>query len=112
MKITKVELSYPKKHSFKFRGWAKITLDDQLIISGVKFFEIPVQEGSTEDPKRYIKFPERRPSLENTNGQSVSIPIIDTVSDEFKEELVKAIFTEYDARPKRVLQKRFNKTEE
>lgn len=108
MEITKVELSYPKKRSYSFKAWAKVTIDDQLIIAGLKLFEI--REGETT--KRVLKFPERRPSLENTNGQTVVIPIVEVISDEFKTKLEEAVFTEFDARPKKVLQKRFNKNKE
>ena len=108
MEITKIELSFPKKRSYTFKAWAKVTLDNQLVIAGIKLFEI--REG--ENTKRVLKFPERRPSLENTNGQTVVIPIVEPISEEFKTKLEEAIFAEYDARPKKVLQKRFNKNKE
>ena len=96
MEITKVELSYPRKKSFKFRGWAKVTLDDMLVIAGIKFFESMVED----QVSRYIIFPEHQPAFEYTNGQTVSIPLV-SASEELREKITEAIFEEYKKRPQR-----------
>lgn len=101
MEITKIELSFPRKQGFKFKGWAKITIDDSLTIAGIKFFE------NTQNPEnivRYIIFPEQQPALEHTNGQNVSIPLV-TASDELKTKITEAIFEEYKKKPQRQIKK-------
>ena len=107
MEITKVELSYPRKKSFKFRGWAKITLDDMLVITGIKFFESSVED----QVSRYIIFPEHQPAYEYTNGQTISIPLV-SASEELRTKITEAIFEEYKKGPQRQTNKRFTQKEE
>ena len=108
MEITKVELSYPRKKSFKFRGWAKVTLDGILVIAGIKFFEATVED----QVSRYIIFPEHQPAFEYTNGQTVSIPLV-SASEELRSQITEAIFEEYKKRPQHIHRdKKFTPKEE
>lgn len=95
MKITKVELTFPQK-AFKFKAWAKIVIDDILMISGIRLFEDP---NASSDINRYIRFPDCRPSLSVTKGQYVSIPIVNTVDESFRNEIISAVFDAYDKHP-------------
>ena len=96
MRCTSVELSFPYKSGPKFCCWAKIVLDDVLLVTGIKLFEN--NRGDIVD--RYIRFPDRQPSLHTTGGEFVSIAVVNTSDEGLRNHITEAVFTEYDRHPK------------
>lgn len=106
MKVTSVHLTINKNtRNNKFKGWAKIVLDDVLMISGVRFYE---DLESNKDQKRFILFPDRRPSLASTGGEFISIPVVNTTNEELRRDITDSIFNMYDE----ILSKYGNKRED
>ena len=96
MKCTSVELSFPHKISQKFKCWAKIVLDDVLLVVGIRLFE--VKQGDVVE--RYIRFPDRQPSLHSTLGEFVSIAVVNTNNEELRKHITDVVFEAYDIHPK------------
>lgn len=91
MQVTKVELKRQKRES-NFKGWAKVTLDDILVISSVKFFEDIDEEGN---PSYRILLPERLiPSAKGEN-EKTAIQVVTILSDDLRHEIVSEIAKEY-----------------
>lgn len=95
MKITQVDLTFPRKTS-KFKAWARIVIDDALMIVGIRLFEAPNASGDTH---RYIRFPDNRLPLSATKGEYLAIPIVNTVDESFRKEIIRAVFDAYDKHP-------------
>ena len=96
MKVTSVELSFPYKVGQKFKCWAKIVLDDLLLVTGIRLFENKQGEGA----ERYIRFPDRQPSLHTTGGEFVSIAVVNTNNEELRAQITEEVFAVYDKHPK------------
>ena len=99
MVITSVELTLPRQKnqkaenkSQKFRGWAKVVFSDVLWVTGIKLFE----DNSGAQISRYIRFPDAIPSLHETHGELIYIPIVNTNDKKFRKNIVDAVFAEYD----------------
>ena len=97
MQVTSVSLSFPYKVGQKFKCWAKIVLDEVLFITGIRLFENKQNDGSVE---RYIRFPDKQPSLHSTGGEFVSIAVVNTNDEELRKHIITAVFEEYDKHPK------------
>lgn len=100
MKVTSVVLNLSVNPGKKFRGWAKIVIDGKLMISGIRLFEDTTRTDG-KNP-RYIRFPDRQPSLHATGGEYVSVAVVNTNDEELRNEFTDAIFAEYDKSPKRI----------
>lgn len=98
MKVTSVNLNLSVAPGRKFKGWAKIVLDGKLMITGIRLFE----DNTRTDGKnpRYVRFPDRQPSLNSTGGEYVSVAIVNTNDEGLRAEITDAIFAEYDKHPK------------
>jgi hypothetical protein len=98
LEITKVELSFPNRVSTNFKCWAKIVINGSLLITGVRLFERRSRE--TGEIERYIRFPDRQLSLHATGGEYVSIAVVNTNDDAFRQYVTDTIFAEYDKHPR------------
>ena len=98
MKVTSVNLNLNVPPNRRFKGWARIVLDDILMIAGVRLYIGTDRE--TGEEKRYIRFPDRRPPLSSTDGEFVSIPIVNTQDPTLRNEIVNAVFDAYENDPK------------
>ena len=97
MKVTSVELSFPYKAGPKFKCWAKVVFDELLLVTGIKLFENK-EEGKA--PDRYIRFPDRQPSLHSTGGEFVSVAVVNTNDEELRKHITEVVFEEFDKHPK------------
>ena len=97
MKITKISFNFPKKAKpgSVFKGWAKVVFDDVLMVSGIRVFE----KKDGDKIVRYILFPDKVLSPNQTNGEYISIPVVNTNDQEFREYVTSTIFQEYDVAP-------------
>jgi len=104
MKVTSVVLNLSVNPGKKFKGWAKIVLDGVLMVTGVRLFE----DNTRTDGKspRYIRFPDRQPSLNSTGGEYVSVAVVNTNDESLRTEITDAIFKEYDKHPKNFVTKK------
>ena len=93
MKVTSVRLTINKSKNVRFKGWAKIVIDDILLITGIRFYEDLNRE---DGPKRFILFPDRRPSLAATGGEIVSVAVVNTKDEELRRHITDSIFEMYD----------------
>ena len=100
MKVTSVVLNLAVTPGKKFKGWAKILIDGKLMITGIRLFEDTTRTDG-KNP-RYIRFPDRQPSLSSTGGEYVSVAVVNTNDEELRNEITNAIFAEYDKHPKNV----------
>jgi len=81
----------------KFCCWGKIVLDDVLLVTGIRLFE---NRQNDEVVDRYIRFPDRQPSLNSTGGEFVSIAVVNTNNEELRRHITEAVFEAYDKHPK------------
>lgn len=91
MQVTKVELKRQKRES-NFKGWAKVTLDDILVISSVKFFEDIDEEGN---PSYRILLPERLIPSSRGENEKTAIQVVNILSDDLRNSIVAEIIKEY-----------------
>ena len=91
MQVTKVEIKKKKRES-NFKGWAKVTLDDILVISSVKFFEDIDEEGN---PSYRILLPERLIPSSRGENEKTAIQVVNILSDELRNSIVAEIIKEY-----------------
>ena len=89
MKVTSVHLTINKSKNVKFKGWAKVVFDDLLLVTGIRFYE---DKSSENGPKRFILFPDRRPSLASTGGEIVSIAVVNTKDEELRQHITDSIY--------------------
>lgn len=97
--VTSVELSFPKKIG-KVKCWAKILINDKLLITGIRLFE----DDNGND--RYIRFPDRQPPLHATGGTFVNIAVVNTKDEELRKHITEMVFQEYDKHPKNIKNKK------
>ena len=98
IKVTKVTLNLNAPPNRPLKGWAKIILNEVLMVSGIKVFV--TKDRHTGEEVRFIRFPDRQPSLSSTGGEYVSVPIVNVVDPELRGEIEGAIFEAYDHHPK------------
>jgi hypothetical protein len=98
MKVTSVTLNLNVPANRRFKGWAKIVLDEVLMIAGIRLYIGTNRE--TGEEVRYIRFPDRRPPLSSTDGEYVSVPIVNTQDPTLRNEIVNAVFDAYENHPK------------
>jgi hypothetical protein len=72
-------------------------VDDTLTITGIRLFERKVGNNVVD---RSILFPDRQPSLFQTNGEYVSIAIVNTTDVDFRNDIKDKCFEAYDQHPK------------
>lgn len=98
---TDVTIKKPIKENYSnFKGWAKIVLDDILMISGIQLFEY-IKDGNLV---RYIRFPERNIDRNFTDGEKISIAIVNTNDPAFREMITNTVFDEYDSQKNKMRQ--------
>ena len=100
MEITSASVQLGKVNDSMFKGWAKISIDGILQVTGIRLYESFNAE--TNERYRYFRFPEYQTNPNNTGGVRVGIPIVNAKDKEFRNKVATAIFTEYD----RVLSKK------
>lgn len=88
MKVTSVRLTYPKDTSGKLKAFAKVALDEQLLISGIRIIVTP--------EKRFLQFPERKIDRNITEGAEVNIPIVHPIRNDLREHITDEVFAVYD----------------
>lgn len=96
MKVTKVDLSFPNHIGPKFKCWAHVVFDDVLYVSGIRLFEN--KQGN--EVERYIRFPDRQPSLHSTGGHFVSVAVVNTDNEELRDHITDVVFAAFDKHPK------------
>lgn len=94
MEITAASIQLGKSKDTRFKGWAKISIDGILQITGIRFYENFNPE--TNERSRYFRFPEYQTNPNSTGGVRVGIPIVNAKDEEFRSKIATAIFTEYD----------------
>ena len=98
MQVTSVGLNLSVAPGKKFKGYARIVIDGKLMITGIRLFE---DAGRTDGKAaRYIRFPDRQPSLNQTGGEFVSVPVVNTTDEELRANITNAVFEAYDNHPK------------
>lgn len=98
MKVTSVNLNLSVPVGKKLKGYARIVIDGSLMISGIRLFE-DINRTDGKNP-RYIRFPDRQPSLSSTGGEFVSVAVVNTNDDELRSHITEAVFNAYDNHPK------------
>ena len=97
MHVTSVRLNYPKpKANTKLKAFAKVILDNELIITSIKVME---KEENGNGIKRFIVFPEYELDRTITNGERVIISYVNPIVSSLREEITEAIFEVYDSDP-------------
>lgn len=98
MQVTDVNINLSVPAGKKFKGYARIVLDGVLMVSGIRLFE----DADRTDGKaaRYIRFPDRQPSLNQTGGEFVSVAVVNTTDEELRANITNAVFQAYDNHPK------------
>ena len=96
MKVTKVSLSFPFRQGATFRCWARIVLDDVLMVSGIRLFERKTENGIESN----ILFPDRVPPLHQTGGERVSIAIVNTTDPDLRNHIRDEIVKAYNTHPR------------
>ena len=98
MQVTDVNINLNVPTGKKFKGYARIVLDGVLMVGGIRLFE---DVGRTDGKAvRYIRFPDRQPSLNQTGGEFVSIAVVNTIDEELRANITNAVFQAYDNHPK------------
>ena len=98
MKVTSVNLNLNVPPNRRFKGWARIVLDGVLMIAGIRLYIGNDREPG--DEIRYIRFPDRRPPASQTDGEYVSVPLVNTQDPTLRNEIVNAVFDAYEQHPK------------
>lgn len=101
MKITKVELKISKKPSY-FKGWAKVTLDDALIIGSIRLLE---EKGADGMISYKIQFPDRMIPNKKSENEKVTIPVVTVTDAKLRKDILEAIIDEYDEQMKAAKEK-------
>ncbi len=76
--------------------WANITLDNVLLIKGVRLYEV----NNGGEIERWIKLPERPMPYTLTGGEFYNIPIVISLNKELTSHITTEVFREYDADPR------------
>ena len=92
MKITKVELKISKKPSY-FKGWAKVTLDDALVIGSIKLIEEKGQDGMITFK---MQLPDRMIPSKKGDSEKITIPVVTITDAKLKKDILEAIIDEYE----------------
>ena len=98
MQVTSAIITLAPTPGKKFKGWAKVLFDGKLMVTGIRLFEDTTRTDG-KNP-RYIRFPDRQPSLNSTGGEFVSIAVVNTNDEELRAHITDAVFAEYDKLPK------------
>jgi len=69
MEITAASIQLGKSKDTRFKGWAKISIDGILQITGIRFYENFNPE--TNEHSRYFRFPEYQTNPNSTGGGRV-----------------------------------------
>jgi len=90
MQVTDVYINYPKysKKPSVLKGWAKVTLDNELLITGIKVM--------IKDTNRFIIFPEETIDPNKTRGEKFTVSIVHPLTTELKNKIMNAVFAKYD----------------
>jgi hypothetical protein len=66
-------------------------------VTGIRFYE---KKGKSGEILRQIKFPEKQLTPQQTDGEFVNIPLVNTRDEALREEIINAIFDAYEEHPK------------
>jgi DNA-binding cell septation regulator SpoVG len=98
MKVTNVKLSYVKPKGEgpnKLKGYAKVWLDGELIISSIKIIDT--------GKKRHLVFPERR--VDNEGSEPTRVSLVNPVVSSLREHITSEVLQAYDADPNNPIKK-------
>ena len=93
LKVTSIELTFPQNLNSKLKCYAKIIINDVILINGIRLFE---DKSDPDNIKRFIRFPDHTPPLSQTKGQYISIAIVNVLDPEYRLELRDILFEAYD----------------
>lgn len=98
MNVTKATIMMAPRgnRSKKFVAWAKIVIDDVLLITGIKLFESKMGN----EVERYIRFPDKRIPLHLSEGENMSVAICNTMDEEFRKHITDTVFAAWDQHPR------------
>ena len=99
-------VSDKEKHDRGFVAWAKILLDDVLLITGIRLFEFKTPDGKLD---RQIRFPSRRIPVHLTDGEFVNVAICNTNDEEFRQHIIDCVFAAWDSHPRNPKNKTWKK---
>ena len=90
MKVTSVTFNYlhSRTQHDKVKAYAKIILDEELIITGVKVI--------VTDTKRFIVFPEERINPSRTRGEHIVVSLVNPIKSELRNHITDAVFDKFD----------------
>lgn len=90
MKVTSVSFNHLRNRpaSEKIKAYAKIVLDKELIITGIKVI--------ITDTKRFLVFPEEKINPNKTRGEHVVVSLVNPITSELRQHITAAVFEKYD----------------
>lgn len=93
MKVTSVTFNHLHNRSAhdKVKAYAKIILDEELIITGVKVI--------VTDTKKFIVFPEEKINPSKTRGEHVVVSLVNPITSELRNHITDAVFEKFYADP-------------
>jgi DNA-binding cell septation regulator SpoVG len=93
MKVTSVTFNHLHNRSprDKVKAYAKIILDEELIITGVKVI--------VTDTKRFIVFPEEKINPSKTRGEHVVVSLVNPITSGLRNHITETVFEKFDTDP-------------
>jgi DNA-binding cell septation regulator SpoVG len=90
MEVTSVSFNYLRNRpsSEKVKAYAKVILDKELIITGIKVI--------VTDSKRFIVFPEEKINPNKTRGEHVVVSLVNPITSRLREHITNAVFEKFD----------------
>ena len=93
MRVTSVTFNHLHNRSShdKVKAYAKIILDEELIITGVKVI--------VTDTKRFIVFPEEKINPSKTRGEHIVVSLVNPIKSELRNHITESVFEKFDNDP-------------
>lgn len=93
MNVTSVTFNHLHNRSAhdKVKAYAKIILDGELIITGVKVI--------VTDTKKFIVFPEEKINPSKTRGEHVVVSLVNPITSELRNHITDTVFEKFYADP-------------
>lgn len=90
MKVTSVSFNHLRNRapSEKIKAYAKIVLDKELIITGIKVI--------VTDSKRFLVFPEEKINPNKTRGEHVVVSLVNPITSELRQHITSTVFEKFD----------------
>lgn len=90
MKVTSVSFNHLRNRpvSEKIKAYAKIVLDKELIITGIKVI--------VTDTKRFLVFPEEKINPNKTRGEHVVVSLVNPITSDLRQHITNVVFQKFD----------------